>query len=110
MKTRYTIVKQLILLCCAFTTTAVFGQTTYTWTGGNGTGTEIGAATNWGGTLPNDANGDTGQWNGTIAGTFFYATSTLASGFGLAGVNFNLGASQTGSVQIVSPVSSSANL
>ena len=103
---------KLLAILCLTASTAVFGQATVTWTGGNGTGTELGAATNWGGTLPNTANGDTAQWDGVVPGNLglVYATATLASGFGQSGITYKLTANQAGSVSIVSPVSSSANL
>jgi fibronectin-binding autotransporter adhesin len=109
MKTKLTILKLFILVCSAFATTAVFGQTTYTWTGGDGTGTELGAATNWGGTLPSSTTGDTGQWDGIVSGnlSLVYDTITIESGFGSLGIIFALTANQTGSVSIVS---SSQNL
>jgi fibronectin-binding autotransporter adhesin len=112
MKTR--MLKQLLILCSAFATTAVFGQATETWTGGtNGvnTGTNIGDAANWGGTLPSTANGDTAQWDGVVPGNLFLTyNGNLASGYGQNGINFALTPNQTGSVNISSPVSASANL
>ena len=102
MKTKLTILKFLIILCGTFATTAAFGQVTQIWTGGNGTGIELGAATNWGGTLPLTANSDTGQWNGSVPGplNLLYNSGTLASGFGSSGVNLHLTAAQTSPVSI----------
>lgn len=95
-------------------TTAAYGQTVRTWTGGDGTGTAVGAATNWGGTLPvitGTAGGDIGEWSGGVPGnlTLDY-NGGLASGFGNSGVSFSMSSAQTGSVNIYSPVGASANL
>ena len=112
MKTKSISLKLLIILfSSALTTTVVMGQTTYTWTGGDGTGTVIGAATNWGGTLPSTANGDTGQWDGVVPGNLFLTyNGGFQSGFGQSAITFGLTPNQTGSVNINSPVGPSANL
>ena len=59
-------------LCAALAailpTTTALGQTTYTWTGAPGDGTNLAVAVNWGGTLPATATSDTAQWDGTVAG------------------------------------------
>src|ERR1039457_3270211 len=53
MKTRFTMLKFLIILCITFATTAAFGQTTYTWTNQycallpNTTGGDMNQSTNW---------------------------------------------------------------
>lgn len=93
-------------------TTAAFGQATVTWTGGtSGTGLDLGAATNWGGTLPSTANGDTGQFDNVAPGNLLLTyNGGLASGFGQSGINYVVTANQSGSVNISSPVSASANL
>ena len=111
-KARLAEVKLLALLCSVFVTPAVFGQTTYTWTGGDGTGKEVGAATNWGGTLPSTAlPGDTGQWDGVVPGNLSLVYSGgLASGFGQSGLSFVMTPNQSGSVNISSPVGASVNL
>ncbi len=75
---------------------------TQIWTGGNGTGTDIGQATNWGGTLPTTA-GNIGQWNGVVPGplNLFYDTASLPGGFSENnGVSFALSSAQTGSVNV----------
>jgi fibronectin-binding autotransporter adhesin len=113
MKTKLTILKYLIILCCAFATTAVFGQTIQTWDGGDGTGTAIGAATNWSGdTSPNSAAGDICQWDGTVAGNLFLTADTANGLFnnGTPGVNFYVAASHTGSLNISSRVAASGNI
>src|SRR5262249_46421233 len=85
------------------TATTVLAQTTRTWTGGTGgTGTDIGTAANWGGTLPNAANGDPAQWDGQVAGTLAltYTAGNLAGNSGNPGINLALTANQTGSVTV----------
>ena len=109
MKTKPTILKFLVILCSMFATTAVFGAL-HTWTGGgNGTGTELGAVTNWDGALPNAANNDIGQFNGVPAGnlSLVYALNTLNT----FGVMFNLitTSNQIGSVTINAPAAGNAN-
>jgi len=95
-------------------TTAVHAQTIRPWNGGNGTGTYIGAASNWSGTLPvitGTGGGDIGQWSGIVPGnlTLDY-NGGLASGFGNSGVSFSMIPPQTGNVNIYSPVGASVNL
>jgi autotransporter-associated beta strand protein len=82
------------------------------WTGGDGTGTELGAATNWGGTLPDVYNGGTGEWNGLVPGNLalVYNSGQLASGPGGGGLNFYLAGSQTGAVSIGTSVAESSLL
>ncbi len=84
-----------------------FGQATYTWTGGNGTGVEIGAATNWGGTLPNTATEDTAMWDGSVPGplNLIYNMNTLQSGFGQSGIHLYLAGTQTSPVSIQTTLS-----
>ena len=102
MKTRLTMLKFLIILCGAFVTTAAFAQTTYTWTGAPGDGTNLAVAVNWGGTLPNTATSDTGQWDGSVAGplNLVYNNSAWQSGFGQSGVNLYLTGTQTSPVNL----------
>ncbi len=103
--------RSLIILGCALATTAAFGQATQTWNGGDGTGIVVGVASNWSGTLPSTANGDTAQWNGIVPGNLnLIYNGGLASGFGQNGINFVMTANQTGSVNISSPVASAPNL
>lgn len=116
MKTRprLTTLKLLILLCCAFATTVVLGQTTYTWVGlaGNGTGTPDGTnianAANWSptGGPPSGATQDTAQWAGTnVTGNltidYLDTVGLPGTGFGTSGINLALTAGQTGNVSIV---------
>src|ERR1700754_3388439 len=105
MKNKTAIIRLFICACLLSSATAVFGQVTRIWTGGiNGTnsGTDIGLSNNWGGILPNTANSDTGEWDGTVPGplNLVYDTVTMASGFGLNGVNLYLNSAQVGSVTI----------
>lgn len=94
-------------------TTAAYGQALHTWTGGDGTGIDIGAATNWSGGLPviSGTTTDYGEWSGGVPGNLSLSyNGGLTSGFGNSGVSFSMSAAQTGSVNIFSPVSASANL
>jgi len=99
---RSRIFKHLIVLCCAFATTAAFGQTVRTWTGGNGTGTDLGAATNWsGGVVP--GNGDVAQWDGTYTGggslSLTY-NANIGGNYQTTGTSWSLAPGQTGNVTI----------
>ena len=114
MKTKLQILKLLILLCSVFTTTFVFGQTTYTWTGA-GDGASYGNATNWDpmgipmGCVP----GDIAQWDGRTTTNLFITcniTGFICDPFGPVGLSFLLTANQTNSVQIISPVALSSSL
>jgi len=99
MKTRLPILK-FIVLFNLFATTAVFGQTTRIWDGGDGTGTAIGAATNWSGDVsPNSADGDICQWDGTVAGNLSLTATAGNGNFnnGTPGVSFYIAAGHTGS-------------
>ena len=103
--------KLLIILSFAFASTVVFGQTIYTWVGlaGNGTGTPDGTnianAANWSptGGPPSGASQDTGLWNGDVAGNLVvtYNNGLPSTGGGTDGINFALGSSQTGNVQLI---------
>jgi hypothetical protein len=67
MKTRLTMLKLLIILCSTFATTAVFGQTTYTWT--NSAAGDIATAANWDPNgQPSGATIDVAQWDGRTTG------------------------------------------
>jgi autotransporter-associated beta strand protein len=110
MKTRLPILKSLIILCCAFVTTTVFGQTTQIWTGG-GDGVDIDATNNWASVPPASNAGDTGEWNGTPSGNLLLThNSSGPMNSGPPGISFHLTANQTGSLNISSRVSSSANI
>jgi fibronectin-binding autotransporter adhesin len=102
MKTTFKMLK-IAALCGAFATAAITGQAQQIWNGGDGTGTELGAATNWNGTLPNGANGNTGFFDGTPAGNLalVFSQNTL----GTFGIAFSLATTpnQTGSVAINPP-------
>lgn len=102
MKTTFKMFK-VAALSGAFATTAIVGHAQQIWNGGDGTGTELGAATNWNGTLPNGANGNTGFFDGTPAGnlSLVFSQNTL----GTFGIAFSLAttANQAGSVTINPP-------
>jgi autotransporter-associated beta strand protein len=109
MKTKLTMLKLLIILCCTVATTAVFGQATVTWDGGaSGAATELGNPTNWSGdTLPSTANADTCLWDGTVPGniSLIYASNNLASGYGNPGLFFSFASTQTGTWTLTPPPS-----
>ncbi len=104
----------IALIAGLFATTTVFGQTTQIWTGGNGTGTAIGATTNWlSGASPNSANGDICQWDGTVPGNVFLTSASANGSFnnGTPGVSFYIAAGHTGSWNLRSIVAGgSANI
>jgi fibronectin-binding autotransporter adhesin len=114
MKTKLTILKLVFILCGIFATTAVFGQTTYTWTG-VADGTNIAVAGNWttngstpAVTVPTGASGDIAQWIGVTASNLviWHGNPALpGTGFGTSGINLLFTASQVNSVQFVSPSS-----
>jgi len=101
-------------IACSFATMSVFGQTTQIWTGGNGTGTALGTATNWlSGASPNSANGDLCQWDSTVPGNLFLTAGAANGGFnnGTPGVSFYIAAGHTGSWNLGSLVAGgSANI
>lgn len=92
----------LIGLCSAFVTMSALAQTTYTWTGSAGDGTNLAVAVNWGGTLPSTMTADTAQWTGAVPGplNLVYNNNAWGSGFGQSGIHLHLTSSQTGAVNI----------
>jgi len=83
----------------------------YTWDGGGVGGTDIGTAVNWSSdTLPSVSLGDTGQWDGTVAGplSLVYSNSAFAGAAGNPGINLNITATQTDSLNIDSGVNTSS--
>jgi fibronectin-binding autotransporter adhesin len=94
-------VKLLLLLCGLMTTTTLIGQTTYVWTGA-GDGTNIDAAANYGGTLPQTGSSDIAQFNGTVPGNLAlnYSIGNWASGPGNSGVNLQFTSDQVGNVSL----------
>jgi len=83
MKTRLTMLKFLIILCGFFAMTAVFGQTTYTWT--NSAGGDLATAANWNPNgVPLGNNSDTMQFDGQTAGPVA-ATSNTGAQTGYSG-------------------------
>jgi autotransporter-associated beta strand protein len=108
MKTRLPILKLLIVLCSTLATTAVFGQTTYTWT--NCAATDIGLAADWNPNgLPSGAPQDTAQWDGVCPGNLSlqYNTGFGNSGFGTSGINLVCTVNQVGNVSITTSAASS---
>jgi fibronectin-binding autotransporter adhesin len=97
MKTKLTILA--IILSGIFATTAVFGQTTYTWTG-LADGVTLDKTNNWTPLgVPSPSIGDTAQWDGvTTSNLVLNYTGTTPSGSGNPGINFILTANQTNSV------------
>jgi fibronectin-binding autotransporter adhesin len=85
-----------------------------TWDGGvGGTGTDIGVAANWSGdALPSATGGDTGEWNGTVAGNlsllYTAANSTLGGAVGNPGISLSLTSSQTGALTLDSGTNTNA--
>jgi hypothetical protein len=112
MKTKLALL--IAALCSLFATMAAFGQTIQIWTGGNGTGTAIGAATNWlSGASPNSANGDICQWDSTVPGNLFLTATSANGSFnnGTPGVSFYVAAGHTGSWSLTSLIAGgSANI
>jgi autotransporter-associated beta strand protein len=113
MKTRVTISKLLIILCSTFATTAVFGQTIYTWTGA-GDGTNIVNATNWtpAGGPPSGSTQDTAQWDNQMPGnlTITYNNGLPGTGFGTSGINIVLTSNQVGNIAMVPVGGSTGNI
>ncbi|MGC3959972.1 MAG: autotransporter-associated beta strand repeat-containing protein [Verrucomicrobiota bacterium] len=114
MKTRTKILTSIVALCSALAALPAAAQTIRPWNGGDGTGTLIGYASNWSGTLPvitGTGGGDIGQWSGIVPGNLnLLYDGGLASGFGNSGVSFSMAPPQAGSVNISSSVGSSPNL
>jgi len=117
MKTRLTILKPLIIiLCCAFATTAVFGAT-ISWTG-TSNGTNLGTTANWSGGGP--VSGNLGQFNGTAAGNLVLTSkdgidggssgNPIGGGGGASGLSLNLTSGQTGSVTLISPIAAAIGM
>ena len=119
MKTRLAILKLIVGGCSAFASMAVFGQTTYTWTGA-ADGTNLATAGNYttngttpAVTVPNGTYGDTLQFdNRTNVDVVASYTSAgwPGTGFGTLGVNLVLTTNQTNSVQIISSTFQSPNM
>src|SRR6266404_2141413 len=116
MKIQLTIFKFSLILFSPLATTAVFGQTTTTWSGG-GDGVDLGSSLNWGGLAP--GSGFTGQWDGLTTSNLFltYGVGTdgnafnpIGGGFGSVGASFSLTTNQVNSVNVRSASSASGNL
>jgi hypothetical protein len=101
MKTSLTMLKSLLLLCGVFAATAAVGQTVRVWDGGDGTGTNLGAATNWvGDVLPATTSGTLGDfatWDNLVTGNLLLTyNGGIAGGFQSSGANFILTPNQVG--------------
>src|SRR3954470_15115551 len=73
------------------------------WDGGGVGGTDLGTAANWSGdTLPDVALGDTGSWDGTVSGplALVYSNTAFAGVPGNPGMNLDVAATQTSSLNI----------
>ncbi|HEX5221305.1 MAG TPA: autotransporter-associated beta strand repeat-containing protein [Verrucomicrobiae bacterium] len=118
------LLRLLLALCITFGTTAVFGQTAYTWTGA-ANGTNLSTAGNWttngvdpATTLPNGNNGlgdgfqDSAMWDGKTSTNLLliYNTTWPNTGFGSVGVNLTLTANQLNDVQITTTLPTSAGV
>lgn len=118
MKTKLKIFKHLILLCCTFATTAVFGQTAYTWTN-NVAFSDLGIAANWNpngvpsigsGSVTGDAMQFDGQTTGPVAAISNTGSQTGSSvGNPAAGIYVHLTANQTSPVTFLTTVANSAS-
>ena len=111
MKPRLTILKFLIILCSAITTTAVFGQTTFIWT--NSAGGDLSTAANWTPNgVPSGPNSDTMEFNGQSTGPVSATSNTGGqTGFsgGVWGLNTYLTASQVSPVTFYTTIASGAS-
>jgi len=111
LRIRLRILPFLIILCSNFAGTAVFGQTTYTWTGA-ANGTNLATAGNWNPNgQPSGASQDTAQWDGATTTNLlisYGSTGLPGTGFGTSGIDLVLTPNQTNSVTIISPVAQSA--
>jgi autotransporter-associated beta strand protein len=100
MKTRLKTL--LIVLCSTLLTTAVFGQTTYTWTGASAVPNVIDNSTNWtpAGGPPSPSIGDTAQWDVTSSNLVLVYNGSTPSSSGNPGITFNLTANEANSVSV----------
>src|SRR5262249_1421019 len=89
MKTRLITPQLVVILCSTFATTAVFGQTTFTWIGA-GDRTSLTDGNNWNPNgLPTGATQDTAQWDGVTTSNLvinYGSTSLPGTGFGTSGI------------------------
>ena len=121
MKTGLTLIKCLVTLCCAFATTAAFGQATQIfWVGPAAAtpgGANLGRSTNWlGGAEPGPST--IGVFDGTVPGNLRVfsqdgingAGNAIGGGFGTEGFSIDMTPSQTGSLSVFSSVPASPNM
>lgn len=115
---------RLLILCGTLATSAVLGQTIYTWTGA-ADGTNLSTPGNWttngvhpATTLPDGNNGlgdgfqDRAQWDGRTGTNLLlvYNTTWPDTGFGSWGVNLVMMTNQTNAVQITTSLATSAGV
>jgi len=108
MKSNSIIRKLFYGLCCLSTATLAYGQTTYIWTNQNPVASSAGnldVSANWNPNgLPNPANTDVAEWDGSTTGNL---ALTINSGFGGSsgqpGIQIYMNASQTANLQIGPP-------
>jgi autotransporter-associated beta strand protein len=98
--------RRYAMLLAAVAATTVIGKTaqavTRTWDGGGTGGTDLNLAANWSGdVLPN--NGDTAEFNNTVAGPLSLTWASAAFGGNGIGTIFSLTGAQTNSVTITNP-------
>src|SRR5262245_39105401 len=136
MKTRLTILKLIIVFCCTVAATAVFGQSTYVWTNQNPAGLvggDLNRGLNWTNIPPLGAGGfdiggiprpdfqdgitwgDTmlfdGRTTGPIVATQNGGVQANGGGSGQPyGIHVRMTANQTGSLTIISPVTTAGGL
>lgn len=107
MKTSLKVLRLVIVLCSAFASTAVFSQTTYTWT--NSAGGDIATAANWSPNgQPSGATTDIAQWDGKTTGPLTVTSSTTSlpgTGYGTSGIGLVFTANQVSSVTFTSTAS-----
>lgn len=107
MKTRITMLRLLLVLSGTVAATAVFGQTTYTWT--NAAGGDIATAANWDPNgQPSGATTDIAQWDGRTTGPLIVtgsATALPGTGYGTSGIGIAFTANQVSSVTFTSTAS-----
>jgi autotransporter-associated beta strand protein len=113
MKTKLTLLKLTILLCCAFATTAAFGQVII-WTNPVVTapnGNNIGVSTNWNGGPGAIGVGVTATFNGGVPGPMNLVTFdghdhtgfAIGGDFGANGISLDLTPGQTSPVTLTCP-------
>ncbi|MEK7950968.1 beta strand repeat-containing protein [Luteolibacter soli] len=95
---------RISLLALAAFTQVTHAQATRTWDGGGVPATNMDIAANWSAdTIPNGTNGDTMQWDGTVAGPLSLTYTAAGTGANLTaggGLHMSVLGTQTGSLTI----------